>query len=191
MTKRLFLSFALITLVLAGVTSATLAYFTDGKVLGSNTFQTGNVSLGAFNVTNLNVTGLAPGKTVSVPNVAINYTGDLKADLYMGARGELGPEDDGYLADKTYLVVKKAGTSEIVWQGYVQALSTGWKKVATNTSAGWQAYDLEFTMDSNTGNSYQGQTNTDTEILIYSVQTGGSVPSTVPYQTTGTGWFNL
>ena len=191
MTRRLFLSFALITLALAGVAGATLAYFTDGKVLSDNTFQTGNVKLGNFNVSNLNVTGLAPGKTVKVSNVGINYIGNLNADLYMGARGTSKPGDDTYLADKTYLVVKKAGTDEIVWQGYVNALSTAWKKVATDTPAGWQAYDLEFTMDANTPNSYQDRTNIDTEILIYSVQTGGSVPSTVPYLTTGTGWFNL
>jgi len=190
MTRRLFLSFALISLALAGVAGATLAYFTDGKVLSGNTFQTGNVKLGDFNVTNLNVTGLAPGKTVTVPNVGINYIGNLNADLYMGARGTVGTGDPTYLADKTYLVVKKAGTSEIVWQGYVNALSTAWKKVATDTPAGWQAFDLEFTMDSNTGNSYQDRTNTDTQILIYSVQTGGSVPGVMPYLTTD-GWFNL
>jgi predicted ribosomally synthesized peptide with SipW-like signal peptide len=179
----------MIALTLAGATSATIAYFSDGKVLGANTFTTGTVKLGNFNVASLNVTGLAPGKTITIPNFAIHYDGDVLADIFAGARGTLGPGDTGYLADKLYMRVYEVGTSNIIWEGLASALSTEWKKLATNVGAGWLAYDLTFTLDSSAGNSYQNVNNTDTEILIYAVQNGGPVPSTVPYLSTGSSWF--
>lgn len=186
MTKQLFLSLAVITLTLAGVAGATVAYFSSGTVLSGNTFKTGNVGLGEFNYSKLDVVGLIPGTPVVIPNFAVNYIGDIKADLYAGARGTSKPGDAAYIADHLYLRIYYQGTSAVVWEGVVSELSTAWQKIATNTSAGWQAYDLQFTLDSDTPNEHQGITNSDTEILIYAVQTGGSVPSTAPYQTTGT-----
>ena len=187
MTKRLILSFAMIALTIAGVTSATLAYFSAGKVLGSNTtpntFATGSVLLGGFNIASLSVTGLAPGTPIVIPNVGINYIGDLNADLYIGARGMLGPLNDNYFADKLYLRIFYQGTSSVAWEGKVNALSTDWRKIADNTTAGWKAYDLQFTLDSDTGNNKQGRTNTDTQILVYAVEHGGAVPVTPPYLT--------
>lgn len=179
----------MITVAISAVAAATYANFSDGKVLTSNTFATGNVYLGAFNVTNLNVTGLNPGTTVTIPNVAINYVGSINADLYIGARGTTAKGAHGYLADKLWLEIDYQGTSSVAWAGWVEDLSSNWKQIANNTSAGWQAYDLKFTLDPSAGNSYEGVTNTDTQILIYAVQHGGSVPSTVPYLTTDTGWF--
>jgi hypothetical protein len=182
----------MITVTIGAVAAATYAYFSAGKVLGTNTFATGNVNLGDFNVANLTVTGLAPGIPVTLTNVAINYIGNLNADLYLGARGTSAPGDSTYLADKLYLKIFFQGTSAVAWEGYVQALSTGWQKIADNVTAGWQAYDLQFTLDPDTGNTKQGVSNVDTEIMIYAVQHGGSVPTTVPYMTSGTtGWFDL
>lgn len=190
--KRIYVSFAMIAITIAAVATATFAYFSSGKVLGNNTFATGNVHLGDFNVSSLNVTGLTPGVPVTVANVGVNYIGDINADLYIGARGKLAPTDPAYLANKLYLKIFYVGTSGVAWEGYVENLSTGWRLIANNITAGWQAYDLQFTLDANTGNDKQGVSNTDTEILIYAVQHGGSVPATVPYLTTGYDtWFNL
>jgi predicted ribosomally synthesized peptide with SipW-like signal peptide len=183
MTKRLLLSLSLVVLTIAGVASATYAYFSNGMVLGSNTFQTGKVEIGGLNVSSLNVTGLAPGKTVTLTNIGVNYTGNINADLFIGARGTIGPGNPGYLADKLYLVMKKTGTSDVVWAGWLNYISTNWLKIASDTSAGWNAYDLEFTLDNSANNDYMNKTNTDTEILFYAVQTGGPVPTTVPYLT--------
>ena len=192
MLKRIILSVFLITMTVTAVATATYAYFTDGKVLGNNTFASGNVYLGDFNVTSLTVTGLVPGVPKVVENFGVNYVGNIDADLYAGARGTLGPGQPGYIADKLYLRIYDHNTSALIWQGYTSALSSAWRKVATNISAGWQAYDLQFTLDASAGNTYQNVTNTDTEILIYSVQTGGPVPTTVPYMTSGyTNWFDL
>lgn len=181
MTKRLFLSFSLITLTLVALAGATYAYFSSGKVLGSNTFQTGTVILGDFN-TNLNVTGLVPGKwTQLYENVAVYYNGNVAADMYLGAGGTSGPGDDTYFADKLYVKIFKHGTTDIVWEGWVNALSTGWKKIASNVTAGWQSFDLQFYLDPSM--EKQGITNTDTKILMYAVQVGGPVPATLPYLT--------
>jgi predicted ribosomally synthesized peptide with SipW-like signal peptide len=197
MTKRLILSLAMVAVTLSGVTAATFAYFSSGQVLGSNTFQTGNVNLGGFNYANLQVTGLAPGVPVIVPDVAINYTGTLNADLYMGARGTGAT---AYLADKLYLRVYIHNTNTVAWEGHVNALSSGWGNIALNTSAGWKEYDLQFTLDNDAGNDKQGQTNTDTQIMVFAVQAGKGVPALTPQQTWnnvgGTwtdvaGWFNL
>ena len=190
MKFRILISVFTIIMVVSVVSAATYAYFSDGEVLGNNTFSTGNVYLGNFNK-NIVVTGLTPGVPVMFSDIAIEYTGNLNADLYVGARGNTNTPAD-YLADKLYLRIYPDGSGTAVWEGWVQDLSTGWRIIGTNVTAGWQTYDLEFTLDPNAGNDYQGKTNTNTEILIYSVQTGGSVPTTQPSSTTGTtGWFNL
>lgn len=188
MNKRLLLSLTTIILTVAGLTGATLAFFSQGKVLAGNTFSVGSVSLGSFNYTSLNLTNLLPGVEVTVPNFAVEYTGTTNGDLYMGARGNTSTPAD-YLADKLYLKIYKQGTSTLVWQGYTNALSTAWQKIADNTAPGWQAYDLKFTLDNNVDNTYQGKMNTNTEILIYAVQTGSPAPTTEPYLTTGTDWL--
>ena len=181
MIKRILLSVLMITIAVTAVVTATSAYFSAGKVLGSNTFATGTVTLGGFNVTSLNVTGLTPGVPVWATNVGVNYTGNINADLYVGAGGTSAPGSPTYLADKLYLRIYKQGTNTEVWEGYVNALSTNWVGLASNIGAGWQAYDLQFTLDP----SFEGQgvTNTDTTILMYAVQHGGPVPGTMPYLT--------
>jgi predicted ribosomally synthesized peptide with SipW-like signal peptide len=187
MTKRLILSLAMVAVTLSGVTAATFAYFSSGQVLGNNTFQTGNVNLGGFNYTSLSLTNLTPGVPVVVPNFAVNYLGSINADIYVGARGTSHPGDAAYLADKLYLRVYYQGTSAVAWEGWVNQLSTSWKEIAANTPGGWKAYDLQFTLDGSTDNTHQGVTNSDTEILIYAVQTGSPAPTTLPYLTTGNG----
>jgi predicted ribosomally synthesized peptide with SipW-like signal peptide len=189
MIKRIILSVIMITVAVSAVAAATSAYFSDGKVLSANTFATGTVKIGELNVTSLNVTGLTPGVPVLVPNIGVNYTGTINADLFVGARGTSQPQDSTFLANILYLRIFQQGTQNVVWEGLVSDLSTGWRALANNISAGWQAYDLQFTLDQNVGNSKQNITNIDTEILIYAVQHGGTVPSTVPYLTTGLTWF--
>jgi hypothetical protein len=192
--KKITASLVMIVVTMMAATTATYAYFSAGKVLGTsdsvNTFATGSVSIGGFNIANLNVSGLVPGVPKMVSNVGINYTGNINADLFIGAGGTSSPGDPTYLANKVYLRIYKQGTTDIVWEGLVQALSTNWTKVANNVGAGWQAYDLQFTLDSSASNSMQGVTNTDTKILVYAVQTGYSAPTTVPYLVdTSTNWW--
>ncbi len=183
MIKRILLSVLMISLAFSAAAVATTAYFSNGQVLGSNTFATGTVTIGGFNTQGLSVTGLTPGVPVWVHNVGVNYTGSINADLYVGAGGISAPGEQAYIADITYLRIYKAGTNTEVWEGYVNTLSTNWISLASNISAGWQAYDLQFTLNSNVGNDKQNVNNTDTKILIYAVQHGGPVPGTVPYLT--------
>ncbi len=183
--KKIILSLAIISLTVAGAVGATYAYFSQGKVLGatdSNTFSTGTVTLGDFNVTKLTVTGLVPGKWApTISNIAVNYTGDVAADLYLGAGGTSAPGDLAYFADKLYVKVLATGTDTVLWEGWVKDLSTDWKKLKSNMSAGWQAFDLQFYLDPSMDK--QGVVNTDTKILMYAVQADGPVPATVPYLT--------
>jgi predicted ribosomally synthesized peptide with SipW-like signal peptide len=197
MIKRLILSLAIIALALVGVTGATYAYFSSGAVLGSNTFATGNVGMNGWIGGSLNVTGLTPGQSVWVYNEGVNYTGSIPADLYIGVTGTTAYDTPGYLADKLWVSVYPAGsdkTANPIWSGLAQDLSGNWLKVATNVNAGPLAYDLKFTLDSSANNTYQGQTNTDTLFLFYTVQANGPTPSTSPYvvyKANPTGWFNL
>jgi hypothetical protein len=183
MIKRIILSVIMITVAVSAVAAATSAYFSNGQVLGNNTFSTGTVKIDGFNKS-INVTGLIPGTPVWAYDVGVNYTGSINADLYVGAGGTSAPGDPNYLADKVFLRIYKQGTSIEVWEGYVNVLSTNWINLANDIAAGWQAYDLQFTLDFSAPNSYQGANNTDTQILMYAVQHGGPVPGTFPYQTT-------
>lgn len=197
MTKRLLLSLTVITMALAAVAGATAAYFTDGVVLGSaetpNVFATGSVDIDRFNVTNLQVTGLAPGVPVKISNIGVKYIGNISADLYVGAGGESGPGDDAFIAPYTKLVIYKAGTSDKVFNGLVSDLSTKWQPLVKDATYGWYYYDLEFTLDENTGNDKQDVTNTDTVIMVYAVQSGGATLGT-PYEIDVNAvpdWFDL
>jgi hypothetical protein len=109
--------------------------------------------------------------------------GNLNADLYIGARGTTPAGGPNYLADELYLRIYYQGTSSVAWEGWVNALSSDWREIADNTTAGWKAYDLQFTLDPNAGNDKQNITNTDTQILIYAVEHGGAVPTKAPYLT--------
>jgi predicted ribosomally synthesized peptide with SipW-like signal peptide len=191
MKLRIFLSVFTIVMVVSGIAAASYAYFTDGKVLGNNTFSTGTVTIGDFNVSGLSVTGLVPGVPKVIENIGVNYIGTINADIYIGARGTSQPGDTKYIADKLYLRIYKQGTSNLVWEGWTNALSTNWIQVADNVPGGWQAYDLQFTLDPSIDNTHQGVSNTDTELLFYAVQDGGPVPTGYPYTKTGTDWFNL
>jgi hypothetical protein len=183
---RILLSFAMIAITLLAVTSATIAYFSNGQVLAGNTFATGTVTLDPAHMAGfpLTFTNLGPGIQQSAP-VQIRYRGTLPADIYVGARGTSAPGDPQYLADKLNILIRQNGVGDW-YSGLVSGISTGWVKIASNVSQDQLLdYTLYLTLDPATGNDKQGQTNTDTQVLLYAVQTGGTVPTTVPYLTTG------
>jgi hypothetical protein len=186
---RILLSLAMIAITLVGVSTATSAYFSHGEVLGNNTFSTGSVILDQSNFQGFPLTflNLAPGVQVS-KDVHIQYTGTLNADIYVGARGTSHPGELTYFADKTNMIIRQGGVGDW-YNGLVSGLSTTWVKVASNVAQNqWLDYTLFMTLDLNTPNEFQGKTNSDTELLFYSVQTGNPAPTTVPWTTTGNVW---
>lgn len=172
----------MIGITLAAVTTATVAYFSNTQSINGNTFATGTVLLDKTLISGLpiNMTNMAPGITQTIP-VGFQYKGSLNADIYIGVTGYAhDPSDGNYFGSVTKLVIND-GTTDI-YDNYVSGLSTAWLKIANNvTPDQWKYYTLAFTMDSATGNEKMGQTNTDTVIKLYAVQTGGGAPATPPF----------
>jgi predicted ribosomally synthesized peptide with SipW-like signal peptide len=186
MNRRLILSFVMIAVAIAGVTGATVAYFSDLTAKTGNTFATGTVVLNKtdFKANPLNFLNLAPG-VPQTQQVSFGYLGSINADVYVGARGTSHPGDTDYIADKLDITITEPGIKD--WYiGKVSGLSTAWQKIAENVGQNvTKTYNVTLTLDPNVDNTYQNRTNTDTEILLYSVQQGGTFPSTLPYETTG------
>lgn len=181
--KRIALSLMTIATVALLSVSATSAYFSDTKAVAGNTFATGTVKLGSVYNMPVKVTNLIPG-IAQTTTVGFQYAGSTKADVYLGNRGNAATP--AYrLADVLYVkIVDHANSSNVLYEGWANGLASAWRKVATNISAGWQYYDVTFTLSSSAGNDYQNKVNKNTEFLFYAVQTGGSIPTTVPYMTT-------
>jgi predicted ribosomally synthesized peptide with SipW-like signal peptide len=183
MTKRLLLSLAVISVALAGVAGATVAYFSSGKVLAGNTFATGNVRINEMAVIGAPIIldNLGPGIGVT-KHIYFQYKGTLNTDIYLGAGGEIPTTDPKYFADHLNVYVADHNTFAGVWSGKASDLSTTWIGLAGNVAPDqWLDYDVTFTLASDTGNEHQAVTNTDTRLMLYSVQNGAPAPLSTPY----------
>lgn len=181
---RLILSFALIAVTLAGVTGATVAYFSSGKVIAGNTFATGNVKINSISVANapLTLSNLAPG-VAETKHIYFQYQGTLQTNVFLGVGGTSTPGQPQYIADHLNMYITDHNTSSYVWSGKASDLSTEWKRIAYNVSPNqWIDLDVRFTLDPLVDNEHQGVTNTDTRLMLYSVQFGAPAPTTKPYE---------
>jgi predicted ribosomally synthesized peptide with SipW-like signal peptide len=179
--KRIAMSLMTIAAVTVMVVGATNAYFHDVAAVRGNTFSNGTVAIGDLTSRSLTVTDLAPGAWTGAYELIIPYVGNLNADLYVGATGTSAPSDLAYFGDKLY--VRAYSGSNVVYEGFANDLSTHWRKFASNVSKSDQTFQLYFYLDPSVDNSKQGVSNTDTELLIYAVQTGMVEPelSGMPY----------
>jgi predicted ribosomally synthesized peptide with SipW-like signal peptide len=188
MTKRIILSLVMIALTIAGVTSATVAYFSDSVVNSGNTF-----SMGTVNVDNAWVSGLpirllnlAPGEIRSSGVLGVGYGGTVTADLYVGLRhtsgGDLRSVLEYYIQEVSSDGVPIRNVNS--WEP-VGNLFEGWKKVADNVQNGnWRYYKVHVKVSGAADNALQGEFVIN-DIIIYAVQ-DGQTPGGLPGSYTGT-----
>ena len=178
MTKRMILSIAMILVAVSAVAGGAVAYFSDIKIIEGNTFATGEVSLGEVTGMPMTVTGLVPGESRTLA-ASFTYDGSVNADVYLGVSGT---GDTDYLADVLEIVIENNAQTVNYYNGLVSGLSSAWTRIAENISGGTtRYYKVTITLDSSVGNEYQGKTNTDTVIMLYAVQAGGSAPDVSPH----------
>jgi len=187
MTKRIILSLAMIALTIAGVTSATVAFFSDTAVRGGNTFAMGTVDVnetwtGGFP---FHFVDLTPGKESVSGVLSVGYGGSIPADLYFGMKDDgtsgaydLTPVLDYYIEEVT------AGDTHIRnvfgWRGAIDAFNN-WNKVADNLVKGeWRYYRVHIKVRSDTLDEYQGKF-AGNKVILYAVQHGYPAPTTPPH----------
>ena len=177
--KRIALSLAAIAAVVTMGVAATGAYFSNTAYIKNNTFATGTVTLASPSSQSINANNLAPGVAQTFDR-SIGYTGSINADLYIGVRGTPNSTDTDYFADHLNVTIYDQADWSIKYNGHANGLSTSWSKIAQDIPQ-WTTknYRIVFTLDSNF--TSQGLNNTNTEFVIYAVQTGGTVPATAPY----------
>ncbi|HBP51389.1 TPA: hypothetical protein DD455_03605 [Candidatus Shapirobacteria bacterium] len=183
--KKILLSLALMVLAGSAAITATRAYFTDTKVLGSNTISTGTVKLGDTWHLPFSLTGLAPGQESVTPVLGAQYIGTLPADIYVGMRAVSG-KDFTTVLDYYIEKVDNAGNhiSNVTGWRSITFIFSEWNQVATNVSLNqWNYYKVHIRMHSDADNTFQDETATD-DIIIYAVQTGTPAPSGQPWNST-------
>jgi len=190
MTKRIILSLAMIALTIAGVTSATVAYFSDTASKKGNTFSMGTVILNAStNGFPFAFTNLTPGSQSESGLLQVQYTGSIPADLYFGVKAESGTDLTSILKMQIERM-KYDGANWVhdawifpTWESVTTAFGS-WTKVSENVAQNqWNTYKVSLLVDSNAANVYQGRSASNT-VFIYAVQHGYSAPSTAPWNYT-------
>jgi type 1 fimbria pilin len=184
--RKILISLITIAALSTAAFAATRAYFSDGELLGSNTFSTGTVDLDKSYMWGfpINLTNIAPGVSQSKA-VTIRYRGTLNANMFLGVTGNRGPGDTGYIADVLNVKIEDTDTHTVLFDGLANLLSGSWYSIASNVSQNQDKhYTLTFTLNSTAGNEYQGVVNDDTVFMIYAAQVGAPAPTGHPYQQT-------
>ena len=190
MTKRIILSLAMISLVIAGVTSATVAYFSDTAVGSGNTFTMGTVDLDTTWTSGFpfSFVNLTPGEESVSGVLGVGYGGSILADLYFGMRDDgtsgaydLTPVLDYYiekvLADGTHV------ENVFDWRSATDAFAN-WNKIADSVANGnWNYYRVHIRVHSDADNLYQGQF-AGNDVIIYAVQYDAPGPDGQPWDWT-------
>lgn len=188
MTKRIILSLAMIALVIAGVTSATVAYFSATASKTGNTFSMGTVTLNtSTNGFPFAFTNLTPGSQSESGLLQVQYTGSIPADLYFGVKDEGGGDNLIPILKMQIERMRWDGASWVhdawifpTWEPVTTAFDS-WTKVAENvTQNQWNTYKVYLLVDEGAGNEYQGDSATNT-VFIHAVQSGHPAPTTPPY----------
>jgi len=189
MTKKIILSLAMIALVIAGVTSATVAYFSDTARMSNNTFSMGTVSVkgegeGRSDVWQLPLTlgNMIPGQEKISTLFAIKQSGTMPVDFYLGFKVI---NDQRVRDELSYAVLETNSSGEGLkwWRGKwtgMNDLLNHWRKIGDNANPNtWHYYKLYVYPNLGMSNSLQGKTDT-MQLIIYAVQHGSGAPSTRP-----------
>jgi len=191
MTKKIILSLAMIALVIAGVTSATVAYFSNTAVSHNNTFTMGTVDVANISGLPFMFTDMIPGEQKEWGIIKVRNTGSMPIDLYIGEKDTTPTGwNAGDFKDVVDYAINEVACSNgahiktwINWQR-VYWLFTSWNKIGENIPAlGDKCYKVYVKPRASMINSFQG-TGARTDVFIYAVQSGYSAPSTAPWQYT-------
>ena len=184
MNKRIIASLAMIALVIAGVTSATVAYFSDTAVKGDNTFAMGTVDLDAAWTSGFpfSFVNLTPGAESVSGVLGVGYGGSIPADLYFGIKAVSGSDLKNVL--DYYIEEVNADGSHIRnvfgWRGAIDAFAN-WNKVADSVNEGnWKYYRVHIYVHSGAENAYQGLSAMN-DVILYAVQAGSPAPGGMPW----------
>ncbi len=186
MMKRTISSLFMISLTIAAVSSATVAYFNATSINTGNTFSVGTVSLGNTQGLPLSFTNLTPGEERISSILAVNYTGSLPADLYFGIKHENGDDLKNILKVKIEKMRWKGSNWEsdgFINDNWIEVsnLFEQWTKFAENVTGGsWRGVKVYLQVDPTADNTYQGKSVTNT-IFIHAVQERQAAPATPPY----------
>ncbi len=189
MTRRIILSLAMIALTIAGVTSATAAYFSDTAKVSNNTFAMGTVSVkgeseGKSDIWQLPLTfnNMVPGQARVSNLFAIKQSGTIPVDFYVGLKVT---NDQGVRNKLEYAILETDSTGApkkwwvTEWDSMNNLLSS-WKDIGNNIGPSeWHYYKLYIYPDPDMENTYQGKTDV-MQLIVYAVQSGYGVPTTRP-----------
>ncbi|MFH2062224.1 MAG: TasA family protein [Candidatus Beckwithbacteria bacterium] len=183
MTKRIILSLAMIALTIAGVTSATVAYFSDTAISTGNTFTMGTVEVEHIDGLPFLFENMIPGEQKESEIIIVENTGSMPIDLYVGQKATSGTGDFKDVVDYAINEVLGNGTfvkTWINWQ-HVSFLFSTWNKVGENIPTGEFRYYKVYVKPLDTmENEHQGDS-AITDVFIHAVQAGYSAPSTEPW----------
>ena len=190
MTRRILLSLLMIGLTVAGVSSATAAYFSSTVVQDNNTFSMGSVKIGNLSGMPLTFTNLIP-TIQQTKDVALQYTGTTPADIYIGFSDQGGGSPSLYDSahDISYMeaaIYDKDTDKWVIGWTDVGHFFADWTKIATSVSGGWKHYTVYVRLKSTAANEFQGVTNTN-HLVIHAIQSGVSITS-FPKPHTITAW---
>jgi len=183
MKKSIFLIGFVLFLVIALTATTTWAFFTNTK---SETLEmtTAKVLVGSTTGFPLQFFNLVPGVWTDFKQTTVNNASTIPIDLYFGLKHVSGNCD---LIHPDVLTVDVQWWDGSSWQGIyyggAEPLFASWHKVAEDMPAGhtW-TYRTRVLLDVNVNNSYQDCWLSNT-LFIHAVQwTGGSAPSTAPWQ---------
>jgi len=182
MTKKIILSLAMIALTIAGVTSATVAYFSNTTVSKGNTFSMGTVEVTQADGWGLPYTlsNMIPCEQRESKIIIVKNTGSVPIDLYFGEKHRSGQGNFVDMVDYAIDEVDSGGVSLRRWVGWddIGLLFTTWNKVADNIPAnGYKRYKFYVRLDCDMDNDFQGKSATN-DIILYAVQHDAPAPET-------------
>lgn len=186
MTKRIILSLAMIVLTIAGVTSATMAYFSDTATSSGNTFTAGtlDLTLGESGGAPISLINMQPGDTGS-GTITVTNAGSLAGWLgakssYVEADGAPNPTDMNANNTANMLLVTAFTADTVDMLGAIPDVNSDGRKTVydmvndpsavppPHAGGSWYSYDnnmivgeshvyaLTVQFDPNAGNAYQG-----------------------------------
>ncbi|MCK4588409.1 SipW-dependent-type signal peptide-containing protein [Candidatus Woesebacteria bacterium] len=184
--KKIIASLAMIALAIAGVTSATIAYFSNVEVREGNTFAMGTVEVTQDDGWGLPFmfTNMIPGEQRESAIITVRNTGSIPIDLYFGERATSGDGDFKGVVDYAVNEVTCWDGNHVYqwigWQDVVSLFST-WNKVGENIPASeHRCYKIYIKPDAGMGNNFQGR-QAITDVILYAVQHGALAPSGQPW----------
>lgn len=186
MTK-IIISLAMIALTIAGVTSATVAYFSDTETVGGNIFAMGTVE-----VTEVGgglpyaFTNLIPGQRRDSGKITVKNTGSMPIDLYVRQQETSNPNNINLIGKVNYTIDEvdcgndgKIITTWVGWQD-IKSLYTGWQKVGNDIPADQsRCYKFAAIPSKDLEDGFQGKGVTN-EVIIYGVQYDSPAPIITP-----------